>query len=147
MISVFITRRSAGIAVCAGQATEVDREGGGERTAASQVSSFYVYLGAACLPLNVVGNQTTGGRLCRLAVGNARGHSWRTSVNSATIRSRHSRTISAATNNNFFPPTHPDEGSVRHRQEDRPRDPRVLFSPSRAPCYKSDIPYSYRYPI
>jgi hypothetical protein len=30
------------------------------------------------------------------------------------------------------------EGSERHRQADRPPDPRVLFSPSRAPCYKSD---------
>ncbi len=43
-----------------------------------------VYLGAACLPLNVVENQTTVGRLCRLVTGNATGHSWRTSVNSAT---------------------------------------------------------------
>ncbi len=32
---------AAGIAVCAGQATEAGRGGGGERTAASQVSSFY----------------------------------------------------------------------------------------------------------
>ncbi len=63
---------------------------------------FFVYLGAACLPLNVVENQTTVGRLCRLAIGNATGHSKRTSVNSATIGSRHSRTITAATNNNFF---------------------------------------------
>jgi hypothetical protein len=31
-----------------------------------------------------------------------------------------------------------EEGSERHRQVDRPPDPRVLFSPSRAPCYKSD---------
>ena len=37
-----------------------------------------------------------------------------------------------------FPPTHLEEGSERHRQVDRPPDPRVLFSPSRAPCYKSD---------
>jgi hypothetical protein len=42
--------------------------------------SSHVYLGAACLPLNVVENQTTVGRLCWLAVGNATGHSWRTSV-------------------------------------------------------------------
>ncbi len=39
----------------------------------------------------------------------------------------------------FFPPTHPEEWSVRHRQEDWPPDPRVLFSSSRAPCYKSHV--------
>jgi hypothetical protein len=58
-----------------------------------------VYLGAACLPLNVVENQTTAGRLCRLVAGNATGHSWRTSVNSETKRTRHSLTSAAATNN------------------------------------------------
>ncbi len=40
MISVIISGWSAGIAICAGQATEADR-GGVERTAADQVSSFY----------------------------------------------------------------------------------------------------------
>jgi hypothetical protein len=45
---------------------------------------FRVYLGAACLPLNVVENQTMTDRLCRLGIENATGHSWRTNVNSAT---------------------------------------------------------------
>jgi hypothetical protein len=39
MISAVISGRSAGIAICAGQATEADR-GGDERTAAGQVSCF-----------------------------------------------------------------------------------------------------------
>ncbi len=42
MSSVVISYRSVGFALCAGQAREADRGGGGdERTAASQVSSFY----------------------------------------------------------------------------------------------------------
>ncbi len=67
----------------------------------------YVYLGAACLPLNVVENQTTVGRKCRLEIGNATGHSWRTSVKSATKEIRHSRISAVATHNNFVshPPT------------------------------------------
>jgi hypothetical protein len=37
---------------------------------------FRVYLGAACLPLNVVENQTMVGRLCLLEIENAARHSW-----------------------------------------------------------------------
>jgi len=62
----------------------------------------YVYLRAACLPLNVVENQTTVGRLCRLELENATEHSWRTSVNSATKEIRHSRISAVATHNNFM---------------------------------------------
>ncbi len=65
---------------------------------------FVVYLGAACLPLNVVENQTTVGR--QLMIRNAMGHPWRTSVNSAIKEIRYSRISTVATNNNFsHPPT------------------------------------------
>jgi len=60
-----------------------------------------VYLGAACLPLNVVENQTTVGRLCRPGPVNATGHSWRSSVNIATKRTRHSRAAVVAIHNYF----------------------------------------------
>jgi hypothetical protein len=72
-----------------------------------KTTNFYVYLGAACLPLNVVENQTTVGRLCRLELENAARHSWRTSVNSAIKEIRHSHISVVATHNNFVyhPPT------------------------------------------
>ncbi len=62
---------------------------------------IYVYLGAACLPLNVVENQTRVGRLCRPESVHATGHSWRTGVNIATKQPRHSRAAVVATHNNF----------------------------------------------
>ncbi len=70
-----------------------------------------VYLGAACLPLNVVENQTTVGRLCRLVIGNATGHSWRTSVNSAT-KERHFRTSTVATNKQRIRDKHPGSATL-----------------------------------
>ena len=77
-------------------------EGRGRRADSDrQVSIFYVYLGAACLPLNVVENQTTVGRLCRPEPVNATGHSWRSGVNIATKQPRHSRAAAIATHNNF----------------------------------------------
>jgi hypothetical protein len=63
--------------------------------------SLIVYLGAACLPLNVVENQTTVSRLCRPESVNATGHSWRTGVNIVTKQPRHSRAAVVATHNNF----------------------------------------------
>ncbi len=101
--------------------------------------SHCVYLGAACLPLNVVENQTTVGRLCRLELRECDGAfmaHWCQQCNKAIppfLLSSGSNTQQFC-----FPRTHPEEGSERHRQEDRPPDPRVLFSPSRAPCFKSD---------
>jgi hypothetical protein len=69
---------------------------------------MYVYLGAACLPLNVVENQTTVGRLCRLELSECyAGHSWRTGVNIATKQPRHSRAAAVAAHKKFVshPPT------------------------------------------
>jgi hypothetical protein len=62
---------------------------------------LFVYLRAACLPLNVVENQTTVGRLCRPEPVNATGHSWRSGVNIATKQPRHSRAAVVAIHNNF----------------------------------------------
>ncbi len=66
-----------------------------------------VYLRTACLPLNVVENQTTVGRLCRPESVNATGHSWRVGVNIATKQPRHSQAAGVAIHNNFVshPPT------------------------------------------
>ncbi len=61
----------------------------------------------------MVENQTTVGRLYRLEIENAAGHSWRTSVNSATKEIRHSRILAVATHNNFG-------GGVRAAQAGRP---------------------------
>ncbi len=67
-----------------------------------EINKYNVYLAAACLPLNVVENQTTMDRLCRLEIENATGHSWRTNVNSATKEIRHSRIAAVTTYSNFI---------------------------------------------
>jgi hypothetical protein len=96
-----------------------------------------MYLRAACLPLNVVENQTIVGRLCRLLNEEcdeafaAHYHLYRNKENS------HSSGPAAATHNISFshPPT---SGGVRAAQAGKTGTP-AFFTPSRAPCYESDL--------
>ncbi len=93
----------------------------------------------------MVENQTAVGRLCRLELENATGHSWRTSVNT-TKEIRHSRISAVATHNNFIshPPTQRRGPSCTDRKTGR-RTPE-FFSPLPGhPVINPMQPFSCRY--
>ncbi len=104
----------------------------------------------AYLPLNLVENQTTVGRLCRHVMnsGITAGHYMRTIQQQLLRKPAIPFRLLQALTTFRFTPTYPEEGS-RRRGQGRPATagPQRSFSPSRAPGYKSDLPLSCRYHI
>ncbi len=91
---------------------------------------LFVYLRATCLPLNVVENQTTVGRLCRLGSSECYGaftSHWCQHCYKAIPPFSHS---SGSSTQQFRFPTHPPRGGVRAAQAGRPATgPQSSFLP------------------
>ncbi len=96
-----------------------------------QVSSFYVYLGAACLPLNVLENQTRARSSVPAKQRGGMVHGISCALESTLKKGKPAIPIGTllALANSIFPPTRPEEGSRgRGRKGPATGTPAFFFS-------------------